>query len=110
MIIDAVASGATQTSIFDTLSPDGPKEYAEVVTGREFKIPEGVKRHYAFGRNVFKTQGGENMMPALTELVTQGKYKVPIQVKKVGSGFEAIAEGLEELKGGVSGMKLVVTV
>jgi hypothetical protein len=47
----------------------------------------------------------------LTELVSQGKYKVPIQVKKVGSWLEVIAEGLDEdLKGGVSGMKLVVTV
>jgi hypothetical protein len=64
MIIDDVASGATQTSIFDTLSPDGPKEYAEVFTGLEFEIPDGGKRHYAFGRNVFKMQGGENAMPA----------------------------------------------
>jgi hypothetical protein len=49
-------------------------------------------------------------MSSLAELVRQGKFKVPLRIKNVGSGFEAIAKGLEELKEGVSGTKLVVSV
>ena len=110
MIIDAVSSGAAQTSIFDTLSADGLKEYAEIFTGTPIQVPEGVRRLVVFGRKVFETPGGENVMSALAELVRQGKYKIPLPVKRAGSGFEAIALGLKELKRSVSGMKLVVTV
>lgn len=100
MILDAVASSASQTSIFDTLSPDGPREVAEVFTGTPTQIPDGVKRHVVFGRKMFDTPGGENVMTALAELVRKGEYKIPVPVKTVGSGFEAIALGLEELKKG----------
>lgn len=110
MIVDAVASGASQTSIFDTLSAEGPKQYAEVATGVQFQVPEGIKRHTVYGRAVFGTHGGANIMPALADLLSQGKFKVPVQVKTMGNGLEAIAKALEELKQGVSGTKFVVTV
>lgn len=111
VIIDAVGSGATQPEVFDTLRAAGPKEYAEVYTGAQFQCPEGVKRHVVLGRKVFETPGGGNAMSALADLISQGKYKIPFQeVKRVGSGLEAIGPGLEELKRGVSGTKLVVMV
>lgn len=49
-------------------------------------------------------------MTALAGLLSEGRYKLPNRVQNVGSRFEAIAKGLEVLKGGVSGTKLVVTV
>ena len=110
MIIDAVGSGAAQTTICDVFSADGPKEYAEVLTGAQFDVPESVKRQTVLGLSVFETPGGSNILIALTELVNQGKYKVPVRVKTVGHGLEAIAKGLDELKGGVSGTKLVVSI
>jgi NADPH:quinone reductase-like Zn-dependent oxidoreductase len=110
MILDAVSSSASQPDIFDTLRADGLKEYAEVFTGTPTHVHEGVKRHVVFGRKLFDTQGGENVMPALAELLRKGDYKIPIKVKTVGRGFETIAPGLEELKKGVSLTKLVVTV
>ena len=109
MIIDAVASGAVQTRIFETLSTDGPKEYAEVLTGVAVEPPEGVKKHKVVGLSVFQTPGGVNIMPALTELVSHGKYKIPCRVKRAGYGFDEIPKALEELQAGVSGTKLVVT-
>ena len=109
-IIDAVSSGATQTAVFDTLSAEGSREYAEVVTGTPVQVPEDVKRHQVFGQSLFRAPGGSNAMSALSELGRQGNFKIPLQVKNVGRGFEAIAKGLEELKGGVSGTKLVVTI
>ena len=110
MIVDAVASGASQTNIYDTLNVDGPKEVGEVFTGTQIQVPEGVKRTIAFGRQVFDAPGGKNAMTALARLLNEGRYKQPNQVQRIGTGFGAIAEGLEMLKGGVSGTKLVVTV
>ncbi|PGH23597.1 hypothetical protein AJ80_02378 [Polytolypa hystricis UAMH7299] len=110
MIIDAVASAAKQTSIFEVLAEGGPKEYAEVFTGVKIEVPDGVKRNVAFGRNMFQMPGGKHAITALAELVRQGKYRVPLQIQNAGNGFEAIARGLEDLRKGVSGTKLVVTV
>ena len=110
MIIDAVNSGATETAIFDTLCADGPKEYTDVLTGAQFDTPEGVKRYPTLGFRTFASPGGANAMSALSELVSEGKYKVPVKVITVGTGFEVIAKGLEELKAGVSGTKLVVAI
>lgn len=109
-IVDAVASGAAQPGIYDTLRPDGPRTVGEVFTGPNTEVPDGVKRTVAFGRNMFEPPGGVNAMRALGTLLEEGKYKVPSQVQVVGKGFEKIAEGLETLKAGVSGTKLVVSV
>ena len=110
VIVDAVVSGAAQASIYDTLRADGPKEVGEVFTGAEPQVPEGVKRTVAFGRQIFEPPGGKNAMSALAGLLSEGKYKLPIRIESVGDSFEAIAKGLEKLKGGVSGTKLVVSV
>ena len=110
MIIDVVASGASQTDIYDTLSADGPKEVGEVITGAQVQVPQGVKRTVADGRQIFETQGGRNAMTALARLLAEGRYKLPTRVQKVGNRFEAISKGMDLLSGGVSGTKLVVTV
>ncbi|KAL9639210.1 MAG: hypothetical protein Q9164_001058 [Protoblastenia rupestris] len=80
IIVAAVAGGAAQPDVFCALSEDGPREYAEAITGAQIQ-----------------TQGGVNVMPALADLIEQGKFRVPLQVKVAGSGLEAIATGLEEL-------------
>lgn len=109
-IVDAVASAATATSIFDTLRADGPREYSQVFTGQQVSVPDDVKRTVVFGRKIFELPGGKNSMAALAGLLNQQKYKLPIKVQTVGSGFESIELGLEQLKKGVSGTKLVVTI
>ena len=106
-IIDATGGVAVQPSLLDLLI--GPKEFAEVFTGAKIdKMPEGIKHHQIFGSTVFGTPGGQNIMSALASLLEEGSYALPISTKIVGTGFEAIGRGLEELKGGVSGTKLVV--
>lgn len=110
VIIDAVASAATMTNIFDTLRADGPREYSQVFTGQQISVPDDVKRTVVFGRKIFDLPGGKSSMAALADLVSQQKYKLPIQVQNAGRGFESIEPGLELLKKGVSGTKLVVTV
>ena len=110
MIIDAVASGASQTKIYDALRLDGPKMVGEVLTGTQVQIPEGVRRTMANGWQIFDAPGGKNAMTALSRLLDEGRYTLPTGVQSVGSKFEAIDKGLELLKEGVSGMKLVVTV
>ena len=109
MILDAVASSASQKDIFATLRADGPKEYSEVFTGTPTQVPDGVRKHVIFGRKLFETPGGHNAMTALADLVRKGDYKIPIQLQNVGSGFEATGPGLEELKRGVSATKSVVS-
>lgn len=110
MIIDAVASGASQTNIWEALSAGGPRKYAQVMTGAQFEVPADVHRTNVFGPSVFGQPGGANLMPALTQLIDEGKYRLPVRVKSVGNGFEAIPKGLEELGPGVSGTKLTLSV
>ena len=110
MIVDAVASGASQTDIYDTLNADGPKEVGEVLTGIQFQVPKGIKRTVVDGRQIFQTLGGKNAMTALAGLLEEGRYKLPTRIQSVGNRFEVIAKGLEFLREGVSGTKLVVTV
>ena len=110
MIIDVVASGASQTDIYNALNADGPKEVGEVSTGVQIQVPQGVKRTVVDARQIFETQGGKNAMTALARLLAERRYKLPTRVQKVGNRFEAISKGLDLLRGGVSGTKLVVTV
>jgi len=108
-IIDTVASGASEAGIFDVLRPDGPKKVAEIATGAQIQAPAGVTKELVFGRSLYSTPGGENTLNALGSLIAEGKFTVPLQVKIVGTGFEAVAKGLEQLKAGVSGTKLVAS-
>lgn len=110
MIVDAVGGGASQPDIYGALSANGMREVGEVVTGKEGKVPEGAKKTMALGRQMFEVEGGEGAMAALATLLMEGRYELPSKVEMVGEGFETIAGGLERLKGGVSGRKLVVTI
>lgn len=108
-VLDVVAATAKQPAIFDALRPDGPKIYSQVFTGDEVKAPEGVQAAVSFGRQTFGLPGGLAAMPALAKLVEEGEYKLPVRVEVIGTGFEAIDQGLNRLIGGVSGTKLVVS-
>ena len=76
MIVDAVAGGAVQPDVSSARSEDGPREYVEAITGAQIQVPERGKRHAVLGRTAFETQGGVNVMPALADLIEQGKFKV----------------------------------
>lgn len=108
-IIDAVGGSAENAGLFDVLRPDGPKLYSQVFTGNKVVIPEGVSSVTIFGRMMFQLPGGMFAMSKLVDLVDDGKFKLPLQVNVSGNGLEAIGPGLEKLKAGVSGTKLVVS-
>lgn len=108
-IIDAVAGAGENTKLFETLRTDGPRLYSQVFTGAQVTIPEGVSAQTVFGRMTFQAPGGTSAMDKLLDLVGRGQFKLPLRITVVGKGFEAISSGLEILKAGVSGTKLVVS-
>ena len=115
-IIDAVAAAAEDQGVFRTLRSEeegGPMLYAHVFTGRDLEkeglIPEEVKATRVFGHMMFVTPDGDlSAMNRLADLVDQGSFRLPLEVEVVGSGLEGIGPGLERLREGVSGTKLVV--
>lgn len=108
-IIDVV--GAATEHIFDVLDPSGPKKYAQVWTGdEEIQAPNGVDSVLFRSRDLAQMRGGENIMLSLQTLLSQSKYKLPLPIHKVGTGLDAVERGLELIRKGVSGQKLVVTV
>jgi threonine dehydrogenase-like Zn-dependent dehydrogenase len=110
-IIDTVGAGATQRHIFETFDASGPKRYAQVWTGdEEIEVPGGVDSVMFRARDASQLQGGRNIMLALETLLEEGKYKLPLPVHKVGHGFDALQAGLELMRKGVSGEKLVVAI
>jgi threonine dehydrogenase-like Zn-dependent dehydrogenase len=110
-IIDAVGAGSTQRHVFEAFDPNGPKRYAQVWTGdEEIEVPSGVDSVMFMGRDLPQLQGGKNIMLALQTLLEEEKYKLPLPVHKVGEGFDMLGKGLELMRKGVSGEKLVVTV
>ena len=108
MIIDCVGAGAAQTDICDVFDPTGSKKYAAVITGADVPVPEGVTKIDVSGWSLVDLQGGRQIIPALTSLVEEGKYKVPLPVKVVGHGLDQVPKVMDQLKN-VSGEKLVVT-
>ncbi|KAF2671242.1 GroES-like protein [Microthyrium microscopicum] len=110
-IIDTVASAASQTDIFESFSQEGPKIYGEVATEFSGQIspPEGVTRNIIMAADIFGTPGGGEVLYALGQLIEDGKFVVPVKVEVVGYGFDAIGLGVEKLRAGVSGTKLVVS-
>ena len=106
MIIDCVGAGLKQTDICDVLDPAGSKLYSSVFTGVNVAVPEWVTKHNISGWSVFDVQGGKDIIPALTKLIEEGKYKVPLPVKVVGHGLEQVSEALDQVDQ-VSGEKLV---
>lgn len=109
-VIDAVGAGSTQRNIFEVFDMDGPKRYAQVWTGdEEIKVPTGIDSVLFRSRDITQLQGGKNVMIALQTLLEQDKYKLPLPVHKVGVGLDGLKKGLELMRKGVSGEKLVVT-
>lgn len=107
-IIDAVNGVQIDPSLFQVLT--GPKHFAEVATGQNVKdVPADVKHSLVFGRQLFSAPGGSSALAVLETLVAEEKFKLPVPITVVGKGFEAIGQGLEILKDGVSGTKLVVS-
>ncbi|GAB1320048.1 hypothetical protein MFIFM68171_10258 [Madurella fahalii] len=102
--------------LLDLLAKDGPRVYATVATAGRQKmvdLPEGVRETVVSGRMAFlagdQGGGGMEVMKRLGALVEEGRFALPVEVEVVGTGFEAISEGLEKLRReGVSGVKLVV--
>ncbi|KAJ6103998.1 hypothetical protein N7523_010318 [Penicillium sp. IBT 18751x] len=110
-IIDAVGAGATQRNVFDTFDPSGSKKYAQVWTGdEEIDVPSGVESILFRGRDLPSLPGNENIMESLHRLLEEKRYKLPLPVHTVGHGFEELERGLNMMRQGVSGQKLVVTV
>ncbi|KAK3303873.1 chaperonin 10-like protein [Chaetomium strumarium] len=109
-ILDAVAGVPDNGQLFETLRSDGPRLYSQVFTGtHQLAIPERVSAQTVFGRMVFQMPGGFWAMEKLSEMVSRGQFKLPLRVVVVGKGLEAIGSGLEILRAGVSGTKLVVS-
>ena len=107
-ILDAVNGVQIDSSLLQVLT--GPKFFAEVASGQNVKdVPADVQHSLVFGRQLFSAPGGASALAVLGKLVDEGKYKLPVPITLVGKGFEAIGQGLETLKDGVSGTKLVVT-
>ncbi|KAL2842640.1 hypothetical protein BJX68DRAFT_278343 [Aspergillus pseudodeflectus] len=108
-IIDAVGAAASQPAIFSALDPDGPKLYSQVATGATVNVPEDVSVTVIRGPELFARPEGDRLLPGLAELLGSGMYRLPVRVEVVGRGFGAIELGLRRLQGGLSGVKLVVT-
>ncbi|MCJ1384100.1 hypothetical protein MMC17_007216 [Xylographa soralifera] len=107
VIVDCVSAGASQPDICDVLDPAGEKRYAALLTGVPVAVPEGVQKVEVSMWSVLDMQGGKMLIPALTRLVEEGVYRVPLPVRVVGRGLEELGGVLDEVRG-VSGEKVVV--
>lgn len=108
VIIDCVSAGASQTDICDVLDPAGAKRYAAIVTGVPVPVPKEINKFDVSAWSMVDMQGGKQLIPLLTKLVEEGKYRVPLPIGIVGHGLEALPNALDEVKK-VSGEKVVVT-
>lgn len=110
-IVDVVGAGRMQRDIFEALKPDGPKIYAQVWTGDdEIDAPEGVHSIMFRGRDRPQLPGNQNLVSSLAKLLQAGKYKLPLPVHHVGRGVGALEQGLDLMRKGVSGEKLVISI
>jgi threonine dehydrogenase-like Zn-dependent dehydrogenase len=110
-ILDLVSAGSTQRNIFEAFDANGPKKYAQVWTGDdEIEASSGVDSMLFRARDLSQMRGVKNVTVALQILLKEGKYKLPLPVHRLGVGFDALEKGLELMRRGVSGEKLVVTV
>ncbi|KAK3311934.1 chaperonin 10-like protein [Apodospora peruviana] len=109
-IIDVVGAGRTQKDIFDAFDSASAKRYAQVWTGdAETEVPDGVESTLFRVRDLPQLSGARDVLWALERLLEEGKYKLPLPVRIVGRGFQGLEKGLELMRHGVSGEKLVVT-
>jgi NADPH:quinone reductase-like Zn-dependent oxidoreductase len=108
MIFDCVGAGAEQTDVCDALDPAGSKMYAASITGKNVQVPAGVTKLDVSGWALLDLQGGQNVIPSITKLVEEFKYRVPLPVKVVGHGLEQVPDVMDQSLS-ASGVKLVVT-
>ncbi|VDC07629.1 unnamed protein product [Peniophora sp. CBMAI 1063] len=113
-IYDAVSSKESQKADWDMLAPGGamvvvaPPSEAVGTPGKD--DDRGRRVVWVFG-NVNDPEHeeiGTCMYAVLTEMLEKGKIK-PSQVDSLGHGLETISGGLQKLKKGVSGVKLVAS-
>jgi len=108
MIIDCVSAGVTQTDICDVLDEEGSKMYASVITGLDSPVvAKGVTKILINGWSLTEMQGGEYIIPALTNLVEEGHYKIPLPVRVVGHGLEVVPKVMDKVDS-ASGEKFMV--
>lgn len=107
VIIDCVSAGVSQSDICDVLNTSGARKYAAVVTDSPVTVPDNVEKLDVMASSMFDARGGRELIPSLTKLVEDGRYKVPLPVKVVGSGLEELPDVLNEVLI-ASGEKLVI--
>ncbi|KAI0378562.1 GroES-like protein [Hypomontagnella monticulosa] len=105
-IIDAVGAGAETPAVYDALRSDGPKLYSLVITRPGVEVPEGINASLIDAQSILDKE--PRVLQYLTELLKDGKYRLPVKVEVVGKGLQAIEKGLEKVPT-VSGTKLVIT-
>jgi NADPH:quinone reductase-like Zn-dependent oxidoreductase len=108
VIFDAVSAGANQNDISDVLGSNGSRKYVALMTGVPISTPDDVTQLESTAWNIFDVDGGKELLPSLTKLVEDGKYKVPLPVNVVGHGLEEVPKGLDAVQA-ASGQKVVVT-
>ncbi|KAL8689072.1 MAG: hypothetical protein Q9218_005169, partial [Villophora microphyllina] len=92
--------GKPQLATAKPMSDQTPKE--EGVEVKFVLAPADAKEQSAFFEFV--------MRKWLKEKLEKGEYKPSPSIKVVGNGLEGVNKGLDELKAGVSGVKLVLEI
>ncbi|KAF5005744.1 hypothetical protein FDECE_7831 [Fusarium decemcellulare] len=109
-ILDCVAAAAADPSLFDALDADGSRLYSQVFTGEQVNVPKGVKSVVVFGRQTFGAPGGQMAMSALGKLLESGQYKLPVPIKVIGKGWDAVGDGMLNFEARASGEKPIVSI
>lgn len=107
--IDCVGAVEGQPQIFEALKKGGRRLFAEIYTGVQVKVPDGVYHQRVNSTDIFDTNGGVKSLPYLAALFDEGNLQLPVKIEVVGEGYDAIGKGIEKLRRGVSGTKLVVS-
>jgi NADPH:quinone reductase-like Zn-dependent oxidoreductase len=93
-----ISFGGGKIAKIDPPSPDDPKiEGVEMPFVLAPKEPEAFKQHFSYACNTW-----------LKEKLEDGTFVPGPKTKVVGKGVESIDVGLDELRAGISGVKLVV--
>lgn len=108
-ILDTVGAAASEPSVFNLLDGAAPKTYSQVQTGQNAEPPAGVDATTVRARQLFEVPGGKGAVAILAALLEKRMYELPVKVEAVEQGLTSIQQGVEKLRAGVSGVKLVVT-
>ncbi|KAF2169501.1 hypothetical protein M409DRAFT_36202 [Zasmidium cellare ATCC 36951] len=98
IIIDCVAAGASQTDICDALDKNGSKRYSSVFTGVDMPVLEGVNKIVTLVNLALNRPRGNEIIAEITKLVEKGIYKLPLPVRVIRYGLEALVDILDEVK------------